>query len=418
MQINKKIQSIVSIFLLLILFSIFIINLGCSSTNKEKETIKKVSNSIVRVITETDDNQILGTAFAIGDPDYPTKHFVTNYHVVEENKDFVYIVYGKSDKIITNVVIYDEKKDIAILEVSDPIEDIAPMILANPDNISVMDLVIMIGYPGMYTNELTAEFEDLIIEQGHITRLNQESDRLMLVHNTVLSRGISGGPLINSNGDVLGINTTSKIQDEQIRSSESISISDLIDLISGENILYSVRNSNNNWQYIFIPIIVLSIIILTVIIIFIIKKINKKNSTKKNINLVEDLLDLEKTHSTTRILNPNFRKIYIVGLAGYFEGKTYLLSSKNFVIGRSVRKSDLTFPNKYTDISGIHCILNYDISKDELYIKDVSTNGTYSKKGIRFEKNELTKINFGTEFYLSTEETSFKITDKPPKENN
>ena len=70
-----------------------------------------------------------------------------------------------------------------------------------------------------------------------------------------------------------------------------------------------------------------------------------------------------------------------------------------FKIGRSVQNCQYVI-NGDTNISRVHCYIR--LAGSEIYLTDVSSNGTFLADGYRLEKNKEYKVNAGVQFYLAT----------------
>jgi preprotein translocase subunit SecG len=451
----KTSKKIVSYFAVLIL--LFNINLTVYA-NATQEAAK----SIVRVLSYTNEELSLGTGFAIGEAGSPVQYFATNNHVVELNYNEVYIVYSDNDPILADVEVYDTEKDLAVIKMSNPIDEMEPLSFVDTNNVSTTDTVHTLGFPAIYDImdyeaglALTANPEDVTIGTGTINKKDTIDNTIMYIHDATISEGNSGGPLVSSQGNVIGINTL--LRGTDVIYSESVSIDELIDLLDNNSLPYNIKtedsnntsnesntsnNSSSNSSSVFgskTVIIFLAFVffILTLVIFIIIialiknsKKQKFKNSgrnlysNRKN-NSVEDSLtpeqmlknisngsdDFNNTYSKTLVLNhnQNKKKIYLVGIEGQFKEHKIDITNKNLIIGRSKSKSNLVFPDDFSDISGVHCLIQYDANVDKVYLTDKSTNGTFLINGCKFEKDVQSELELDTEFYLSTEKNKFKI---------
>lgn len=154
-----------------------------------KEIIEKYKDVVVQIATPYS----TGTGFYLGHSDI----IVTNEHVVRGNRD---VVIGGSgfDKQLVSVQYVDEKFDLAFL--APPDKHTMPMVeLAKIQEIDEGDLVIAIGHP--FGLKYTAT-------KGIISNsLHQQDDVRYIQHDAALNPGNSGGPLVNQNGRVIGVNT-------------------------------------------------------------------------------------------------------------------------------------------------------------------------------------------------------------------
>jgi serine protease Do len=134
-----------------------------------------------------------GTGFYLKTPHL----IVTNNHVVEGNRDVVVEAVGKSAKV-SRVLYNDVKFDLAFLEVPSEYADFPQIDLGNL-NTSVADKVTAVGHP----YGLKYSFTQGII--SNTQRIHNNIDYLQ--HDAALNPGNSGGPLLNTEGEVVGVNT-------------------------------------------------------------------------------------------------------------------------------------------------------------------------------------------------------------------
>lgn len=120
---------------------------------------------------------------------------ITNYHVIEDGYS-AKITFGSETYEVQKVLAYDKDIDIAVLKVS--ATGLQPVQICTNSH-SVGQVVYAFGN----SKGLTSTFSD-----GMITYSNREMDGVSYVqHDAPISSGNSGGPLINIYGEVIGINT-------------------------------------------------------------------------------------------------------------------------------------------------------------------------------------------------------------------
>jgi S1-C subfamily serine protease len=132
-------------------------------------------------------------------------HILTNYHVVDGAQS---IDVSINDDFVApaTVVGIDRRNDIAVLKVEAPAEILRPVQLGSSANLLVGQRAIAIGNPfGQFGRTLTI---------GVISSLNRTiegSDNRTITGiiqtDAAINRGNSGGPLLDSSGRVIGINT-------------------------------------------------------------------------------------------------------------------------------------------------------------------------------------------------------------------
>ena len=150
--------------------------------------------------------QGVGSGFIYNEDGY----IITNHHVVDgANKITVYL----SDKtqVEAELIGSDELSDIAVIKVDPTGLNLVPMEIGNSDELSVGDEVIAIGCPAgiEYMGTVTDGIISAINRDVELTESGKASTKTMtlLQTNATINKGNSGGPLINSKGEVIGINT-------------------------------------------------------------------------------------------------------------------------------------------------------------------------------------------------------------------
>ncbi|MEK6757572.1 MAG: trypsin-like peptidase domain-containing protein [Nanoarchaeota archaeon] len=150
-----------------------------------------IEDAIQSVVTiRTDISQ--GTGFIIDSEGY----VVTNYHVVDGAKSAgVYTYDGKSH--LVSLIGFDKNLDVALLKIEGNYDAFE---LANSNQIQIGEKVIAIGNP------LGLQFS---VSEGIISAVHRpgpSGENVYIQTDTALNPGNSGGPLINTEGKVVGIN--------------------------------------------------------------------------------------------------------------------------------------------------------------------------------------------------------------------
>jgi len=145
---------------------------------------------------------------------------LTNAHVVVDPKTSQpfprLFVFFKPDRVTGNqakdlarqakvgVVAFDRALDLAVLRIEKPPPDLRVIRLGNPDLVRIGDRAAAIGHPeqgGLWTlttGVVSTEFEDF----------NGTPGKHVFQTETSLNRGNSGGPLLNAEGNIIGVNTS------------------------------------------------------------------------------------------------------------------------------------------------------------------------------------------------------------------
>lgn len=179
------------------------------------EIYKNVGNSIVGITSKSTvsdwfNNQQEATAKGSGviiDQNSDLYYIVTNYHVVSGATDVV-VELAKDQIVNSTLVGYDETTDLAVITVkksdinADLQKQIKPISVGESSKLQIGEVAIAIGNPLGYSNTVT---------QGIISAVDRQvsSDESMTYIQTdaAINPGNSGGALVNSKGELIGINS-------------------------------------------------------------------------------------------------------------------------------------------------------------------------------------------------------------------
>ena len=143
-------------------------------------------------------------------------YILTNNHVIEDSNVLYVSFYG--EKILESTVIgADPETDLAVITVDrslisdEHLAMLKPVLLGDSDALNVGEMAIAIGNPLGYNNTVTV---------GVISALNRiisnDLNALSLIQtDAAINPGNSGGALVNSKGEIIGINTI-KIADTSV----------------------------------------------------------------------------------------------------------------------------------------------------------------------------------------------------------
>jgi S1-C subfamily serine protease len=131
-------------------------------------------------------------------------HMLTNHHVVEGAEN-VTVKLGDDDETYeAEVVGSDPGMDLALLDVEAPEKALHPLRLGRSSQLEVGDPVVAIGNPFGLERTVTSGIVSAL--QRQIQAPNGFSIPQAIQTDAAINPGNSGGPLINANGEVIGIN--------------------------------------------------------------------------------------------------------------------------------------------------------------------------------------------------------------------
>jgi S1-C subfamily serine protease len=179
---------------------------------------KQVNNSVVQITRKTPTtsnplNQSSSNATTLGSGFVYDKqgHIITNGHVVGDAN----VTFLDGNRYTAKVIASDVYSDIAILQISENtsqplrqhlLSSLKPLVLANSSNLEVADTVIAIGNPfglsdAMTTGIVSGIGRSIPISVGGFSIPNA------IQTDARVNPGDSGGPLLNTRGEMIGMNT-------------------------------------------------------------------------------------------------------------------------------------------------------------------------------------------------------------------
>ena len=135
-----------------------------------------------------------GTGFLL--KDYGV--IVTNLHVVEDNRTVV-VECDAFPKQVSTVKYLDKKYDLAFLSAPSGLGQLPGLSLGSSDAVRIRDEVTALGHPfGL----------KFAVKSGYVSNVREVVNNIPYIHiDVALNPGNSGGPLMNKQGEVIGVNT-------------------------------------------------------------------------------------------------------------------------------------------------------------------------------------------------------------------
>ena len=160
-----------------------------------------IAPSIVTIDTLATDGEAIGTGIVIT----ADGEVVTNAHVVENETSVRVILNGETEPRKAKVLAFDSANDLALVKIEN-VTGLSPATFADAASLAVGDQVVAVGYAldldggaSVTSGIISALNRTMQNDNGALHRLIQT--------DAAISSGNSGGPLINMNGQVVGINT-------------------------------------------------------------------------------------------------------------------------------------------------------------------------------------------------------------------
>ena len=351
----------------------------------------------------------MGSAFGVGDAGEETDIFVTNRHVIEPDPtvivpwqnnqgeiidayrvttNSIYLLldnfaYNRStgeldaSRAVPCTVIYagnEEEEDVAVLRAPEPVSGrVALALQAEESSLREEDPVTALGF---------YEAQDVLADTGR-GRVIQMS--------CVINGGNSGGPLVDENGAVVGINTwTAASMDPSVTTSYyAIRVQYAKNALDSLGIAYDVYTGGA-------PVLLIVAICAAVVLAA---------------ALVFALVIYPRWGGRKRAPAPAPQEeLRIQCESGIFAGRRFELSGQ-VRMGRDPARNDLIFPEGTQGISGVHCVVA--VQDGHVQLKDLgSTYGTFLRDGRRVAPGQAVELQVGDGFSLGSDRERFVITRK------
>jgi len=222
-----------------LLFAVLL--LGLSGTGQAalnaQEIYARTNPSVVTVVH----NAGSGSGFAVGRKGY----IATNYHVIEGQRARaikVRLASGKKLKV-KKIIVADKEHDLALLQVNSPPNSLLPLSLW-VDDIPVGSEVAVIGTPLGFSSTITTGVVSAIRGECLVGKGYKKTVSTCYQTSAAINKGNSGGPLLNSKGIVIGINTFIVRKDGAEGLGFSVHASHLADLMRSKGIPAPIRSGS------------------------------------------------------------------------------------------------------------------------------------------------------------------------------
>ncbi len=378
-----------------------------------------------------------GTGFFVGKIGENPKYLITNYHVIADYVEYgsgelmsgivddmeviwrskIRIYFDSSDYEEAYLVAKDEAKDIAILNLESATSKRKPIALCSPTDELIGSNVYAVGYPGLAENIFASAttswgINDASVTKGTVNRIltTAGTGRVELQIDCAIRHGNSGGPLINANGAVVGVNTWI-VEDGFGDSIEyAVSIDEAIMLLNQCGIEYTVSDSKSySWQQ--TVLIILAVIIVAGVVVFVFARM--KNKTKETKTSEESHPSYAQPNQKKLPRQDNSERqhqggcsIRLIAIGGYMNGRIYPIGGNEITFGRD-QSSTVRFPADAKGVSRRHCRLFWQ-NGILMLMDDGSSYGTYMQDGKMLPMKPVA-VKSGDVFYIGEKKNCFKI---------
>jgi S1-C subfamily serine protease len=131
-------------------------------------------------------------------------HIVTNFHVIDEGDKFM-VSFPNQKQYEATLIGRDPSRDIAVLKIKEPVPNLVAVVVGTSKDLQVGQKVVAIGNPFGFDHTVTVGIVSALgrsmLGAGGVTI------RDMIQTDASINPGNSGGPLLNSSGELIGMNT-------------------------------------------------------------------------------------------------------------------------------------------------------------------------------------------------------------------
>jgi 2-alkenal reductase len=171
----------------------------------------RVNPSVVHILVYTDESDSFPMGSGSGFVFDSDGRIVTNNHVVEDGQSFE-VLFADGSRRLADIIGRDVDSDLAILEVDSLPDGAVPVLLGDSDGLLVGQLVIAIGNPfgeqgSMSLGIVSGLGRSLESQRQPTNTLGRYSLPQVIQTDAPINPGNSGGPLLNLEGEVVGVNS-------------------------------------------------------------------------------------------------------------------------------------------------------------------------------------------------------------------
>ena len=152
------------------------------------EQIERIKDVVAKILT--------GVSTGTGFYHKNLNAFITNFHVVQGERR-VCVELSNGEKVVGTVLVTNPQKDIALVTIDKPLD--LPQITLQDKKVAQQEKVFALGYP--YDLPFTVT-EGIVSSPEFVER-----EVKYIQTDAALNPGNSGGPLVNGNGEIVGMNT-------------------------------------------------------------------------------------------------------------------------------------------------------------------------------------------------------------------
>lgn len=397
-----------------------------------------------------------GTGFFVGEEGQDPMYLITNHHVIEPflesgegelvqaettegvltGRSKIRVFYDSDDFEEAYPVAYDEIKDLAVLKLGAATSKRTPLPLCRPTDNMVGSTIYAVGYPGLAENvfaDATTTWgpSDVSVTSGSISRLLTTSGtgQMRLQIDCVIRHGNSGGPLVNEDGQVLGIAVSSVSDEEDSSMYYGVNIDEVIPYLKQYDVPYVLQEAGATQSSsetslaegtvpagdtIVVPesteedpkessggvpaavwvVIGVAVAAVAGVVIFLLLQKGKK--TPAQVQPVQPAPAPAPAPQKVPVLR---------SLAQQHNGVRIPIQGRQILIGTSQGECQVVFRPGTPGVSRRHCSISWDAATGDFILTDLGSSfGTFLENRQKLAQGVPTRLRPGDRFYLGSPE--------------
>ena len=397
-----------------------------------------------------------GTGFFVGEEGQDPMYLITNHHVIEPflesgegelvqaettegvltGRSKIRVFYDSDDFEEAYPVAYDEIKDLAVLKLGAATSKRTPLPLCSPTDNMVGSTIYAVGYPGLAENvfaDATTTWgpSDVSVTSGSISRLLTTSGtgQMRLQIDCVIRHGNSGGPLVNEDGQVLGIAVSSVSDEEDSSMYYGVNIDEVIPYLKQYDVPYVLQEAGATQSSsetslaegtapagdtIVVPesteedpkessggvpaavwvVIGVAVAAVAGVVIFLLLQKGKK--TPAQVQPVQPAPAPAPAPQKVPVLR---------SLAQQHNGVRIPIQGRQILIGTSQGECQVVFRAGTPGVSRRHCSISWDAATGDFILTDLGSSfGTFLENRQKLAQGVPTRLRPGDRFYLGSPE--------------
>ncbi len=387
-----------------------------------------------------------GTGFFVGDSNEEAQYIVTNAHVVEDyvtaneggefaylygydNNGLAYYIYASSCElrvyydqndyeaayVVDGALGDSEKVDLAVLKLRNPTTKRHQLPLEEPSEDMVGTTVYTVGFPGNADNDFTGASQygvnDVTVHKGSITKfaVNAGKGVERIAIDAIVQHGNSGGPLVNEDGHVVGVNTniiSNVVSGTQVEADYyAINTTELVTFLDRNQIPYTLVGNPFPW---WLFAIIGGAVVLIAVIIILIVVLSKPKNAPAPVPGPAPVPTPGPSHMPGPA--PAMMKGAVRSMSAQHNGRVQPIGPAPIMIGRDASSCQIVFAKDTKGVSGRHCQVAFDPASGSFTLTDIgSSYGTFLGNGLKLTPNSPVKLRPGDTFYLGDKANILKV---------